>query len=554
MPHAILNEGSRHCMSGQVPAVKGHYYSQHAAAFRAELGRAIPRERLRELHRKSAARHLAVAARQFGFLALGTWALVRVEQPARLDPARHRPGLHRIQLHGPAARGRAPRRLRAQPCLALNGCSACSTPCPSGISATQFTRWHLDHHAELGSDGGRSEAPPPVAEDQRPLVQAAVLHARPVSDLLPRGARERPRPTRLPSRRSSSGSDGCRSALTLRRWPRSRGGGGAAAALRAYIVPVFFVFPVAFTLNRLGQHYDIDPADPAKWTTLVRGNWFWNFAFLNSNFHLEHHYFPGVPFYNLPALQRLLVPVLRPTGHPVARLLGARVRLALPQQGPAHQLGQPRSAAARCVRAPSRHRSVRFVMDFRPTDQHELLRHTIREFAEAEIRPHVMEWDEGAALPVGAGAPPRRARPDGDPDSRGIRRRGDVGGGLLHLHRGTGARGSLRGAHRCGAQRPLHGAPVHVRDRSAEAAVRRPAGARRVDGRVGPDRTDGRQRRGRHADEGGAPERLLGAQRAQDLHHARPRGPGDGGHGGHGPRGRAPRDLRVRRRAWHGRA
>ena len=35
--------------------------------------------------------------------------------------------------------------------------------------------------------------------------------------------------------------------------------GGAAAALRAYIIPVFFVFPIAFTLNRLGQHYDIDP-------------------------------------------------------------------------------------------------------------------------------------------------------------------------------------------------------------------------------------------------------------------------------------------------------
>ena len=28
----------------------------------------------------------------------------------------------------------------------------CSTPIPSGISASQFTRWHLDHHAELGSD------------------------------------------------------------------------------------------------------------------------------------------------------------------------------------------------------------------------------------------------------------------------------------------------------------------------------------------------------------------------------------------------------------------
>jgi fatty acid desaturase len=61
-------------------------------------------------------------------------------------------------------------------------------------------------------------------------------------------------------------------------------------------------------LNRLGQHYDIDPTDPAKWSTLVRGHWFWDFAFLNSNYHLEHHYFAGVPFYRLPALQRALVP------------------------------------------------------------------------------------------------------------------------------------------------------------------------------------------------------------------------------------------------------
>jgi len=76
------------------------------------------------------------------------------------------------------------------------------------------------------------------------------------------------------------------------------------------------VFPVAFTLNRLGQHYDIDPSDPAKWTTLVRGHWFWNATFLNSNFHLEHHYFPGVPFYNLPALQRALVPFYASRGIP----------------------------------------------------------------------------------------------------------------------------------------------------------------------------------------------------------------------------------------------
>ena len=81
---------------------------------------------------------------------------------------------------------------------------------------------------------------------------------------------------------------------------------GFYAALRTSIIPVFFVFPIAFTLNRLGQHYDIDPADPAKWGTLMKGHWFWDFAFLNSNYHLEHHYFPGIPFYNLPRVQRAL--------------------------------------------------------------------------------------------------------------------------------------------------------------------------------------------------------------------------------------------------------
>ena len=50
----------------------------------------------------------------------------------------------------------------------------------------------------------------------------------------------------------------------------------------------------------------IDPSDPAKWSTLMRASWFWDHAFLFSNYHLEHHYFPRVPFYNLPRLHRLL--------------------------------------------------------------------------------------------------------------------------------------------------------------------------------------------------------------------------------------------------------
>jgi len=38
-------------------------------------------------------------------------------------------------------------------------------------------------------------------------------------------------------------------------------------------------------------------------------------------------------------------------------------------------------------------------MDLRPTSEQALLRRTVREFAEAEIRPHVMEWDEAQGFP-----------------------------------------------------------------------------------------------------------------------------------------------------------
>src|SRR6476660_4244579 len=40
------------------------------------------------------------------------------------------------------------------------------------------------------------------------------------------------------------------------------------------------------------------------------------------------------------------------------------------------------------------------VMDFRLTADQQLLRRTVREFADAEIRPHVMEWDQTQHFPV----------------------------------------------------------------------------------------------------------------------------------------------------------
>src|SRR6266581_1594444 len=39
-------------------------------------------------------------------------------------------------------------------------------------------------------------------------------------------------------------------------------------------------------------------------------------------------------------------------------------------------------------------------MDFRPTEEQKLLRRTVREFAETEIRPHVREWDQSQHFPA----------------------------------------------------------------------------------------------------------------------------------------------------------
>jgi fatty acid desaturase len=286
--------------------VKNHSYTQHATALRTELGRAISRDQLRALHVKNGARHLAFAARQFAILGMATWGLIAFTNPLVWIPLAFVQGftvfnftvlLHEV-VHHTVFDSRRPRAERALAWLYA---------VPSGISASQFTRWHLDHHAELGSSEDD-----PKRHHLSPKINARwfkLLYATPA--LFPiyfRAARKEsatypaPLQQRIAFERRISIVTHL-SALALI-WTFA----GGAAALRAYVIPVFFIFPIAFTLNRLGQHYDIEPSDPAKWGTLMRGHWFWDFAFLNSNYHLEHHYFAGVPFYRLPALQRALGP------------------------------------------------------------------------------------------------------------------------------------------------------------------------------------------------------------------------------------------------------
>lgn len=282
------------------------YYRQRTGDLRADLKAAVPVDVLRRLHVRQAWRHGAVALRQFAILGAATWALVRFDHPAVWIPLAVVQGftvfnftvlLHEVVHHAVFAERRP----------GWDRLLGFLYAIPSGISATQFTRWHLDHHAELGSsehDPKRHHLSP-----KRNARWYKLLYCTPALFPIYFSAARRETATypadvqRVISveRWVSVGVHLAALALLVTVW-------GIGAAARAYLVPVFCVFPVAFTLNRLGQHYSIDPADPAAWSTLVRGHWFWNLAFLNSNLHLEHHYFPGVPFYRLPALQRALVP------------------------------------------------------------------------------------------------------------------------------------------------------------------------------------------------------------------------------------------------------
>ena len=183
----------------------------------------------------------------------------------------------------------------------------------SGISASQFTRWHLDHHDNLGSwedDPKRHWLSPKRNARWYKLLyctpalipiyfRAAASEARSYPAALRRTiALERLATVVLPARRrrrrsstSEAGDDG----------PRVGD-------------PYFLVFPVAFTLNRLGQHYDIDPSHPLKWSTVMAPSRLWDFLFVYSNYHAEHHYFQSVPFYNLRKLHLRLRPLYAELG------------------------------------------------------------------------------------------------------------------------------------------------------------------------------------------------------------------------------------------------
>ncbi len=185
---------------------------------------------------------------------------------------------------------------------------------PSALSATQFRRWHLDHHSELGTEDNDPKraylSPKRVARWYKALYMTPALFVI-YSIASGKAARKYPAELRRTINIEKVVFIGLHLLFGWWLWSHA----GIHAWVRVHGAPVFLAFPFAFNLNRLGQHYAIDPSDPAKWSTLIKSHWFWNWIFVYSNFHLEHHYLIGVPAYNLPRMQEKLWPFYEKIGY-----------------------------------------------------------------------------------------------------------------------------------------------------------------------------------------------------------------------------------------------
>ena len=154
-------------------------------------------------------------------------------------------------------------------------------------------------------------------------------------------------------------------------------------------------------------------------------------------------------------------------------------------------------------------------MDFRLTDEQQLLRASVREFAEAEIRPHVMEWDEAQQFPMDLLPKLAALGLMGIQFPRSYGGVGHVGRRLLHLHRGAGARRARRSRSSVAAHNGLCTAHIDMFGSEAQKRTYLPRLVRgEVLGAWGLTEAERRQRRGRDADDRDAARRRAGCSTA----------------------------------------
>lgn len=287
--------------------MKDHfYYAHHVGDLKKRLKETLNHSRLKDLHQVRPWRHFLTVGRLVLATLLCGAALWQTRWPWLWVPAALVQGFNILgyiillheQVHECIFRGRYPM---------LHRLLGLAYAFPAGLSATQFRIWHLDHHNELGSDDDDPKRAHLSPKRNRRWYK--LLYCTPALFFIYARAAGTEAATYTPVERRSIrlerlGTIAGHIAFVILLWTVWGGG----VVLRVYALPMFLTFPFAFVLNRLGQHYNVDRSDPAKWSTRVDGNPIWHFLFLWSNFHIEHHYYPRVPFYNLPRLNRELHP------------------------------------------------------------------------------------------------------------------------------------------------------------------------------------------------------------------------------------------------------
>src|SRR5436190_16033322 len=126
------------------------YYDDHARQLKRDLASEIPTEALRELHQKRPLLHALIAFANVAVLVLAGLAIVHFDRWYFWLPFAVVAGFavfdFTVLLHEVVHRAVLPK--SDESTYRILGLLYAI---PSGISASQFTRWHLDHHAGLGS-------------------------------------------------------------------------------------------------------------------------------------------------------------------------------------------------------------------------------------------------------------------------------------------------------------------------------------------------------------------------------------------------------------------
>jgi fatty acid desaturase len=95
-------------------------------------------------------------------------------------------------------------------------------------------------------------------------------------------------------------------------------GGWFRGLVHVWLIPLSITALIG-NMRGWAEHVLTVRGHPLTETRTVTSSRFFSFLHINLNYHLEHHLFPGVPWYNLPKVHRLLLDDYRAAGASVYR-------------------------------------------------------------------------------------------------------------------------------------------------------------------------------------------------------------------------------------------